>query len=81
VTQDLILLFVVCDPLGSLPVFMAVSEGMAAGRQRRLAALACLTAFGVLAGFALFGRGLLDVLAISVESFRIAGGSCCSFSR
>ena len=73
--QDLITLFVVCDPLGSLPVFMAVSEGLSPTRQRRLAMLAVLTAFGVLAGFATLGRDLLALLEISPESFRIAGGT------
>lgn len=72
--QDFITLFVVCDPLGSLPVFMAVTVGMSGRRQRRLAVLAVLTAFLVLAGFALFGRDLLALLDISPESFRIAGG-------
>jgi membrane protein, MarC family len=72
--QALITLFVVCDPLGSLPVFMALSGEMDGSSRRRLALLGVLTAFALLAGFATFGRGLLDVLEISTESFRIAGG-------
>lgn len=72
--QDFITLFVVCDPLGSLPVLMSVSEGMSDSRRRRLAALAVLTAFLVLALFAAVGRQFLDLIDISVESFRIAGG-------
>jgi multiple antibiotic resistance protein len=72
--QDFLTLLVVCDPLGSLPVLMAAGAGLSPARQRRLAVLAVLTAFGVLAGFALFGRDLLDLLDISTDSFRIAGG-------
>jgi multiple antibiotic resistance protein len=53
---------------------MALGEGMSPSRQRRLALLAVLFAFGVLSGFALFGRDMLDLLRISPESFRIAGG-------
>lgn len=74
VVQGFITLWVVIDPLGTLPVFMTVAAGLGGAPRRRLAFEATAIAFGVLAGFAFFGRAVLDVLDISLVSFRIAGG-------
>jgi multiple antibiotic resistance protein len=67
-------MWVVVDPLGTLPVMIAVSAGLTAAAARRMAVRAVLTAFCVLAGFMLFGRAVLDALDISLISFEIAGG-------
>lgn len=72
--ETAVLLFVVVDPLGSLPVFMAVSAELSGRARRRLALEAVGVAFAVLAGFALGGRPLLSLLDVSIESFRAAGG-------
>ncbi len=76
--QDLVqraaAMWVVVDPLGTLPVMIAVSAGMTVAAARRLALRAVLTAFFVLAGFMLFGRAVLEALDISLISFEIAGG-------
>lgn len=67
-------MWVVVDPLGTLPVMIAVSAGMTLAAARRLALRAVLTAFCLLAGFMLFGRAVLEALDISLVSFEIAGG-------
>jgi len=72
--QAFVTLWVVVDPLGTLPVLMALATGMSAADRHRLAIEAVVVAFGVLAVFCLFGGAVLRGLDISVESFRIAGG-------
>ncbi|MGG7565763.1 MarC family protein [Rhodovulum sp. DZ06] len=67
-------LWVVVDPLGTLPVMIAVSAGLGAAAARRLALRAALTAFAVLAGFMLLGRTVLAALEIPLHAFQIAGG-------
>ena len=73
-SETFVSLFVIVDPLGSVPVFVALTRSRSA-RQRRWAALQAAGLAGVLiAIFALFGRFLLDYLGVSVESLAIAGG-------
>ncbi len=67
-------LFVVVDPIGLVPSFIAVTHGMPARAQRKVALRAALIAFGVLVGAALIGDWLLRTLAITLPAFRIAGG-------
>ena len=67
-------LFVVIDPVGLGPVFIGLTGGMSETVRRKIAAEACLVAFGVLAGSALVGGWLLARLGISLAAFRIAGG-------
>ena len=67
-------LFVVIDPIGLAPMFVAITAGMTP-RQRRIIGLrACLTAVGLLTIFGLFGDAVLDFIGISMPAFRIAGG-------
>lgn len=67
-------LFVVIDPPGLVPLFIALTRGMAAGHRRRLALRACVIAGGILTLFALVGDALLGFVGISLPAFRIAGG-------
>ena len=67
-------LFVVLDPPGLAPIFIALTSGMAPPLKRTIALEAALVAFGILVGALLFGQALLAVLGISLAAFRIAGG-------
>ncbi|MEF2550139.1 MarC family protein [Aurantimonas sp. A2-1-M11] len=67
-------LFVIIDPLGLVPLFLAVTPGLDAPERRRIALRACVIAFAILAVFALFGLAILQTLGISLGAFRVAGG-------
>ncbi len=67
-------LFVIVDPLGLTPVFLALTGGMRPEERRRTAVNAVALAFAVLALFAFFGEAVLTFLGISLPAFRIAGG-------
>ena len=68
-------LFVIIDPIGLLPVFVALTPGATRAERRGIALRACLTAFLILAVFAFFGESVLGFIGISMPAFRIAGGA------
>jgi len=67
-------LFVVIDPLGLIPLFIALTQGMVPDRRRAVGLRACMIAAVLLTLFGLFGQKLLDFVGISMPAFRIAGG-------
>jgi multiple antibiotic resistance protein len=70
----LVTILVVLDPIGLVPSFIAITQGLPAKARRSVALRACLIATLILAGAALAGDWLLRMLAISLPAFRIAGG-------
>jgi multiple antibiotic resistance protein len=72
--EAFITLVVIMDPLGSAPIFIALTAGRTPAARRRAALTAAGAAGGVIVVFALFGRLILDYLHVSVESLTIAGG-------
>ena len=70
----LVTLFVVVDPVGLAPTFLAVTEGLPLRARRDVAVRASLIAGAILIGTALIGHALLRALGISLPAFRIAGG-------
>ncbi len=67
-------LFVIIDPIGLMPVFLALTQGMTTKQRRAIALRASLTGIGILAVFALFGEKVLEFIGISMPAFRVAGG-------
>jgi multiple antibiotic resistance protein len=67
-------LFVVIDPLGLVPVLLALTAGMSAAERRRMALKGALIAGLILLGFGLLGERLLGLLGIGLAAFRTAGG-------
>jgi len=67
-------LLVVIDPIGTAPLFVALTAGMDPKRRRMVALRACVIAAGILTVFGLAGNAVLDSLGISLPAFRIAGG-------
>ncbi|NIZ60981.1 MarC family transcriptional regulator [Sedimentitalea sp. CY04] len=72
--ERFITLWVVIDPIGTIPVFIAVTAGMAASDRRKTALLATVVSIAVLLFFLMFGQLLIDALGISLLSFQVAGG-------
>ncbi|CAM5222462.1 hypothetical protein BTHI11S_00403 [Bosea thiooxidans] len=70
---EFVKLWVVIDPIGTLPVFLAVTAGMGAAAARRIALQGALVAFLVLLFFVLLGQVLLTAMDIELSSFQIAG--------
>lgn len=69
-------LFVVMDPIGVVPIFLALTAGANRSTRRTIAFRAVATAFSILIIFALFGKTVLTSLGIGLPAFRIAGASC-----
>jgi len=67
-------LFVVIDPIGLAPLFVALTQGMTGAERRAIALRACGVAIAVLALFGAFGEAVLGFVGISMPAFRIAGG-------
>ncbi len=67
-------LFVAVDPLGGIPFFMGVTEGIEKSRLQSLAIKSSITATVVSLLFLLVGNRFLRVLGITMSDFMIAGG-------
>jgi multiple antibiotic resistance protein len=74
VFEQFVTLWVVIDPIGTIPVFVALTAGLQAPERRHTALVAALTAIGVLLFFLFCGQILISALGISLPSFQIAGG-------
>ena len=70
----LVTILVVLDPIGLVPSFIAITQGLPLKSRRNVALRACLIASAILAGSALAGDWLLRMLSIGLPAFRIAGG-------
>ncbi len=69
-----LLLFLILDPLGNIPVFLSLLKGLAPARQRVVIMRELLIALAVLMLFLWVGRYLLELMHLRQESVSIAGG-------
>jgi multiple antibiotic resistance protein len=67
-------LTVIMDPVGTIPLFLALTGGRSSGQRRRQAWQAVMVAATVIATFALFGQSILSYLGITVPALQGAGG-------
>jgi multiple antibiotic resistance protein len=65
---------VALDAPGTLPIYMAMTEGLKKHERQRIVRQSILTAFLITIGFTFLGRAVFTALAITVEDFMIAGG-------
>jgi MarC family membrane protein len=69
-----VVLLLVLDPLGNLPVFISILRSVSRKRRRRIVARECLIAFGALLLFMLVGKTFLNLIHLSERSLEVAGG-------
>ena len=67
-------LFVIIDPIGCAPIFAGLVSGASQREAAAIGLRASFIASLILLTFALFGKGLLALLHIELDAFRIAGG-------
>ena len=67
-------IFFLVDPFAALPTFLAVTAGQDNAKRVRTARKASLTAFVILAAFAVAGTYIFRIFGISLPAFEIAGG-------
>jgi multiple antibiotic resistance protein len=65
-------LFVIVDPLATVPAFLAMTPADTAEERIRTARIACIVAASVLLLFAVSGQLLFKVLGITMPAFQIA---------
>jgi MarC family membrane protein len=69
-----VLLLLVLDPFGSLPIFISVMRGVDPARRTRVAVREVTIAFAVLLAFMFAGQGFLRLMHLSERSLEVAGG-------
>jgi multiple antibiotic resistance protein len=67
-------LFIIIDPPGLAPVFIALTQGMSAAQRRAIAIRAVVVSAALMMLFFFTGEAVLDFIGISMDAFRIAGG-------
>jgi multiple antibiotic resistance protein len=65
---------VIMDPVGNIPIFLALTKGQDVPQRRRSALQAATVAGTVILAFALGGQQVLALLGISLEALQVAGG-------
>ena len=74
ILSAIILLILVTDPFGNVPLVNAMLAGVSPGRRRWVIVRECAIAFAILMVFMFFGRKFLEVMHLSETSLSIAGG-------
>lgn len=70
-----VVFFVVVEPISLIPLFAGLTQGANDAYKRLMAGKAAAISLGICVLFALAGAKFLDVMGISLNSFRIAGGT------
>ncbi|MCX6620240.1 MAG: MarC family protein [Acidobacteria bacterium] len=66
--------FVIVDPIGCIPTFLVVTQGLDRPRRRRIALRASVFSFILLTAFAAAGTLIFKAFGITLPAFKIAGG-------
>ena len=67
-------LFAICDPIGTVPLFIAMTRSESKNEKKRIIRRACLTAACVMIVSVIGGQLILDLFGIRIASFQVVGG-------
>jgi multiple antibiotic resistance protein len=67
-------LFIILDPLLSVPIFAAMTKGQSPAEIHKQAFIAVAVAGGLMYLFLIFNKMIFDILGLNLPSFQIAGG-------
>ncbi|MCX8154081.1 MAG: MarC family protein [Candidatus Bathyarchaeota archaeon] len=72
--KAIIVLFIIVDPFGNVPIFMSLTEKMTEDQKRKVFNTATLVGIILLLVFAFTGQEIFLIFGISIYSFEVAGG-------
>lgn len=72
--KAIIVLFIIVDPFGNVPIFMGLTEKMTEAQKRKVFNTATLVGIILLLVFAFTGQEIFLIFGISIYSFEVAGG-------
>jgi len=67
-------MFAICDPIGTVPLFIAMTRSQTAQEKKRTITRACMTAALVMVVSVVAGQLILDLFGIRIASFQVVGG-------
>jgi len=68
-------IFVAVDAIGTIPLYLSMTEGVSREQRRRIISGSVKTATSLAVIFMIAGKFVLSVLGITIPDFQIAGGS------
>ena len=74
ISKAIIVLFIIVDPFGNIPIFMSLTDKMNEEQRRKVFNTASLVGFILLLIFAFTGQEIFAIFGISIYSFEVAGG-------
>ena len=74
VIKATLVLFIIVDPFGNVPIFMGLTEKLTDSERRKIFNTAILVGIALLLVFALTGQEIFLFFGISINSFQVAGG-------
>jgi multiple antibiotic resistance protein len=74
ILENTLLLFVAVDPIALVPIFASLTRGLPKEVIRTIYNQASIIAFVIISLFWLFGSSILEIMGISMSSFKIIGG-------
>lgn len=72
--KAIIVLFIIVDPFGNIPIFMGLTEAIPENQRKKLYNTATLVGVILLLVFAFTGQYILTIFNLSIFSFEVAGG-------
>jgi multiple antibiotic resistance protein len=72
--HSFVTLFVTADPIGLIPIFIAIAGNHTLSDQRSIALRAVLIAGVILIAFAVLGDAILTFFGVTIPAFEVAGG-------
>lgn len=72
--QSFVSLVAILNPVGAVPVFLAMSEGREPALRRRIAVTAAVAVAVTLLAFMLVGTAILGFFGVSLPAFKVGGG-------
>jgi len=72
--KAILVLFIMVDPLGNIPIFMSLTEKMPKKQKTKTFNTATIVSIILLLLFAFAGQEIFSIFGVSIYSFQIAGG-------
>lgn len=72
--SSFVILWAVIDPIGTIPVFIAVTKGYSSEEKKKIASFSSLVAFLILLFFLVVGEMLLKRVGVPLAAFQASGG-------